>query len=199
MCAPSIHRHITNLPLHQIFTTRDMLAYGSRSAVDSTLYRMVQASFIYRVARGVFVRHGSRIPSIVEIARAKAMAFKSNLQEVPNQADVERGVHKKHATICLLKQTHDSSFGTVRGRVFLKAVGPRKWNLLNTDVGQKIFTMWTWGSTPCELADLNPIFRRFGHYERQVFWKFSSMMPAWLSDLMRLKYAPPTGFRAWSY
>ncbi|MBI4533459.1 MAG: type IV toxin-antitoxin system AbiEi family antitoxin domain-containing protein, partial [Candidatus Melainabacteria bacterium] len=51
-----IKRHIYRLPLDKIFSTRDFLIYGSRTAVDQTLAKLVKKGMIIRLARGVFVK-----------------------------------------------------------------------------------------------------------------------------------------------
>lgn len=90
-----IRRHIFALPADVIFTTRDLLSYGSRASIDQTLYRYVKSQVIVRLARGVFVRPksavacnfslkssatgeftvGKKVHSVLEIAHAKAKAF----------------------------------------------------------------------------------------------------------------------------
>jgi hypothetical protein len=50
MCTEFISRHINQLAPTEIFTTREVLMYGSRSAVDSTLGRMVASGHIHRLA-----------------------------------------------------------------------------------------------------------------------------------------------------
>ena len=75
MCIEFIQRHIRMLPARQIFTTREVLIYGTRTAVDSALSRMVEREVIARLARGVFVRDDSAEPTVAEIASAKAKAY----------------------------------------------------------------------------------------------------------------------------
>jgi hypothetical protein len=59
----------------QLFTTRDLLSYGNRAAIDQVLYRMVKLEILTRLARGVFIKYGAPLPTKYEIAKVKAEAF----------------------------------------------------------------------------------------------------------------------------
>ncbi len=67
------------------FATRELLNSGPRGSVDKALARLVNASIIIRVARGVFVKPlydsaGEPIlPTLAEIVRIKAEAFGKQL------------------------------------------------------------------------------------------------------------------------
>ena len=73
--AARIRQLINGIRRGQLFTSRQFLFYGSRGAVDQTLYSMVKAREIIRVARGVFMKKGSPEPSALAVARVKAEAF----------------------------------------------------------------------------------------------------------------------------
>jgi hypothetical protein len=62
----------------QMFTSREMLVYGSRSSIDSVLSRMVKDGFIFRLARGVYIRDVTRLPSAFEIAEVKLTGYGIN-------------------------------------------------------------------------------------------------------------------------
>ena len=49
-----IHFSIANMPKGAVFSSADFLTIGSRSSIDQTLYRMVNACEIIRVARGLY-------------------------------------------------------------------------------------------------------------------------------------------------
>ena len=75
MASELIRNLIDAIDIDVIFCTRQFLYCGKRGAVDMALSRMVGAGLIDRVARGVFVKSGSAIPSFGAIAGAKARAF----------------------------------------------------------------------------------------------------------------------------
>lgn len=75
MSVYDVRRQIRRIPSDIIFTTRQLLNYSTRAIVDKTLSNLVKSGHIVRLARGVFIRDGSNIPSLYQIAYAKARAF----------------------------------------------------------------------------------------------------------------------------
>lgn len=51
-----IRTRLIEVPVEHLFTTRDMLVYGTRGAVDQALNRLVRQGEISRIAPGVFVK-----------------------------------------------------------------------------------------------------------------------------------------------
>lgn len=72
-----IRQYIFTLPPRRMFTTRDVLHCGKRSAVDQCLHMLIKNGMIIRLARGVFMRPvaDSDLPSRAQIAVVKARAF----------------------------------------------------------------------------------------------------------------------------
>jgi hypothetical protein len=77
----------------EIFTTRDLLSYGRRSAVDKTLVLMVQSGYLTRLAFGVFVvTHTSKaFYTVAEIVERKALAFGKVLYIHGSNFKIKRG------------------------------------------------------------------------------------------------------------
>src|SRR5277367_596139 len=84
--ATLIRRHIHQLKEDKPFSVRDFLNYGSRNAVDQVFHRLVKSGQIIRVARGLFVKHTSPMPSILDVALAKALAFGKTIVTHGSQA-----------------------------------------------------------------------------------------------------------------
>jgi hypothetical protein len=183
MCIEYIYRHIRQLPLNQIFTTRDMLIYGSRSGVDSALHRMVRSGFIVRCARGVFIRKEARVPNIRNIVKAKTKAF--GLQ-VFHEDEIHFDVRLKNSdrqTALFWKVGGSSSFDTVHGRAHLRRIAEKKAALRDTPVGRSIFWLWQLGQRCCKTDSVRLATKHFGRSERQSLWRMSTLMPAWLSEI----------------
>ncbi len=72
-----IRRHISSLAPGEIVTTRQFMNYGTRSAVDQALLKLVKMKEIDRLSSGVFVDSYKRRPEYTaeEILQAKADAF----------------------------------------------------------------------------------------------------------------------------
>src|SRR5579883_2688021 len=76
MSAPSyIRRHINNLAGDKPFSIRDFLIYGPRNIVDQVFHRLLVQGRIIRVARGVYIKDTSPLPSPLEVVKVKAAAF----------------------------------------------------------------------------------------------------------------------------
>ena len=128
--SPDIHEHIMRLPPTKIFTTRELLPYGTRAAVDQTLYRMVKSGFLTRLALGVFIRDPSKNPTLEEIAVAKLTAYGKRLVtyaentlsnlKICSAPSPKQNIEKNDSTYAI--DSHSSSFATVRGRVYLQGM-----------------------------------------------------------------------------
>lgn len=92
-CRALIRKHLSLLKPGEIFTTRDLLSYGRRSAVDKTLFLMVQAGYLTRLAFGVFViTHTSKsFYTVAEIVQRKALAFGKTIYTHASNFKVNRG------------------------------------------------------------------------------------------------------------
>jgi hypothetical protein len=122
MCKELIQRHIQQLPNNEMFTTREMLAYGSRKTVDSALARMVEMGFIFRLARGVFIRDVTRLPSAFEIAQVKTGNFGSGAEIIKELAVPDEPGNSNVFAIL----GSSTKFWTVQGIVHLKSTCARK-------------------------------------------------------------------------
>lgn len=72
-----IRRFIFSLPTNKLFSTRDVLIYGTRSSVDQALCRLVKSGILIRLARGIFTRESDHLHNFshFDIAQFKAQAF----------------------------------------------------------------------------------------------------------------------------
>lgn len=75
--AARVRAIVLNFARNVVFTTGELLACGTRNAVDIELCRLVKSGAIKRLAAGVFANLSSvsEPPGIVEVARAKAQRF----------------------------------------------------------------------------------------------------------------------------
>ncbi len=188
-----IKRYINLLPEGQIFTTRDVLQFGMRAAVDKALQRLILKDFIVRLARGVFVKERSRrsIYSDLEIAHAKAAAFGRRILLAPiNVVDDPRS-RNYGEPIC--NQTfyidgHTSSFKIGDKTITLKHSAPRKLRMTSTKAGEVARALWNLGERVANdnlIRGAKLLFRRD---DPSVFRKNIRWMPAWLSD--QIKFRP---------
>ena len=188
MCIEFIYRHIRKLPSTQIFTTREVLIYGARAAIDIALHRMVKAGFIVRLARGVFVRDNSSPPPLEQIVLAKAKAFRRKFAEHPESILRELGISAAKNDLLFATDGDSSSFDTIHGRVFLKRICPRKISMLETLVGRIVYAIWHLGRGQFDNSQLQLASHDLKRSEREQLWLLSSVMPNWLTDLCRHRF-----------
>ena len=192
MCIHFIGRHINRAPANRIFTTRDFLSYGSRRAVDQALFRMVRSGWIVRVARGVFVKQGTKLPSVLEIASAKAKAFGKQITR--HCADLASDlVLTARGTTELTFATSGctSSFLAGDTRVQMKHIGPRKTVLGDTKAGRAIRALWHLGQAACTAYHVSTAHRSFSRTDYEEFRRSAAWMPAWMTRLFEVRPVYP--------
>jgi len=192
MASAYIQRHILRLPATRIFTTRELLQYGSRGAVDQTLYRLVLAKSIIRLARGVFVRDDSLNPSQETILLAKAAAWGKTVFRHAQKILAPLGLAdlsaKQKSTFAI--NAHSSSFDTRQGRVYVHGIGTRRVKLCQNEAGKIAYALWHLREYNCTKRHVTIATSSFGRTERQEFRLQSAFMPAWLHHLCYFRYAP---------
>lgn len=191
MCIQFIYRHVRQIPRRQIFTTRNMLIYGTRSAVDSALSRMVKTGFITRLARGVFVRDASGKPSFMEIVKAKTEAFRVTAKNHVETLLYELKISPYDHQHTFARIGHTSSFLTIHGRAYVRGVSQKKLLLLKTKVGQIVAGLWFLKESFCSYSHVWSATRSLGRKEREEFWIHSMLMPAWLMHLCKDFFPDP--------
>ncbi len=190
MCMQNMYRHINGLAATEIFTTRQMLIYGSRSAVDSALSRMVSTRFIVRLARGVFVKDDSNNPTMEEIVKAKLMSFQSYVADHAERILQELSMFISGHLDTFAKYGSSSSFATVRGRAYLKNVCGRKMSLCKSQVGKTVYALWHLGkkNQGCTVQNVDDATANFNRSDRELFWQAGALMPAWLNENCAFRY-----------
>lgn len=184
-----IRRHISSLPKNVIFTTRDLLSYGSRASVDQALYRLVKQRAIIRLARGVFIRDGSKIPKIADVASAKAQAFGKQIgmhgyellrKLFPDSQEPVQDTSQIVATFAVNSRTSSFRFGSVT--ILLHGVCQRKMQLAKSNVGCVVLALWAGGKTLCSQGLLQKLTRFWARKELQLIKQMASIIPAWLAQ-----------------
>jgi hypothetical protein len=183
-----ILRHINSLPERELFTTRDLLCYGSRSAVDKALSRMVKAERIERLARGVFVRIGWVKTPIThyQIAAAKARAFgKTIADHVLDFAD-RLGIPPDTGRQTTFDTTgFTSSFRTKDSVIRWKQMSPRKIKLGDSTAGLIARSLWQLGQSLCTSELVREVTARLSFEERRDLREYAGLTPAWLNAYFR--------------
>jgi hypothetical protein len=180
-----IKRHINNLPDGVLFTTRDFLSYGSRSAVDQALYRLVKSGRIRRVVRGVFIKpdYGRPPVSASEVAIVKAQAFGRRI--LKHCADVAFNIG------LISEVNHEPTFATngsstsFRFRettIHFKGIGPRKMALGDSRSGWALRSLIYLGQDSVNAGTIQKAALVLNRTSRKEVRLSGHMMPSWLAS-----------------
>jgi hypothetical protein len=190
MCTELIVRHINQIPSTQIFTTRHMLPYGTRSAVDSALGRLVAGGEIYRLARGVFVRDLSAQPTMTEIVEAKLKAWSGKVAIHAKKILSSLNLVKGYYDDTYVKDGSSSSFHTIRGRAYFKNQCARKMRLYEEKVGRAAMALWHLRTSFFSGA-VDILTASFNRKDRERFMFSGLLKPAWLTAACADRYPDP--------
>lgn len=179
-----IKRHINNLPDGVLFTTRDFLSYGKRSAVDQALYRLVKSERIRRVVRGVFIKPDAGRPpvSATEVAIVKARSFGRRI--IKHCADVAFNIG------LISEVSHEPTFATdgssssFRFRettIHFKGIGPRKMILGDSRSGWVLRSLIYLRKNSVNAETIRKAALVLNRTSRKEVRLSGHMMPSWLS------------------
>jgi len=190
-----IRRYINLLPEGQIFTTRDVLQFGLRAAVDKALQRLIFKNRIRRLARGVFVkdRFSCRNFSDLEIAHAKAAAFGRRILLAPFTVDDpdSRIFGEPACNETFYIDGHSSTFKIGDRTITFQHSAPRKLRMTSTKAGEIARGLWDLGRRVVDKSIVNNANLLLRGDDRFVLRKNIRWMPAWLSDQVK--------FRMWDW
>lgn len=197
-----IRKHIFGLKKNQIFTTRDMLGYGTRTAVDKVMSQLVRLGEIIRVARGVFIRNDidHEIPTPFEIAVAKAKSFNKQIVLIGEDALVALGVTHRRPNVDLKDKRADQVYGTSGrtstfhcGDMKIRFVGyaQRKIALGDSKQGLALRILWQIGKKKCTDEIFDIVTSALNRSELKQFRSLVRYTPHWISDKYWVRVSPP--------
>lgn len=194
-----IKRHISRLRRGALFTTRDMLIYGTRTAVDQALAKLVKQEFIVRLARGVFVREGSDIKQISarDVAVVKATSFGRRIADWPGDLLRRLGIRANDSNAtCFSVDSGSSSFKFGHLTIHFRKTCPRKMHLAGSRAGQYMVALWHAGREVLEEFGANPSFLPgIGRADREVIRTSLNWTPHWLNAFFLNWRLPPGALR----
>jgi hypothetical protein len=185
MCISYIRRYVFQLKKWQLFTTRDCLLYGSRSAVDQALFRLVKKGVLIRLTRGVFARndYDHHQYSVAEVAATKAMSFGRTITRHAAQTAAELKLCTPPGytnVFCINASSSKFHYGDTV--VHLKGTCPRKMRPSITKAAKAIRALWYLGKDNCDFTHIEAALTDFLRQDRQELRWSSALMPSWLSD-----------------
>jgi hypothetical protein len=187
-CHRNIVAFIERLPQDSWFATRQVLEFGTREAVDQSLYRLVKSGFLLRIARGVFTLSDDR-PKVFEplaVASFKAKTFRKSV--AVHGLDIAK-------KLGLVSYTNDdptfcvhgvsSSFQSVEMKICLQNFSARKTALGDSPLGQVIRALWFLGKDRCDSQTVQSAMVVLNDDEIKELTSSAHLMPGWLTKIVR--------------
>lgn len=211
MTALLVKRHIYRLSADDIFSTRDLLAYGLRKNIDNLIYRLVKRGEIRRLANGIFCRNIGRQRefSAMQIVKAKLTAYGKHFwhdtrMKKMSAKDTSESIHA-NADLTVRVVGSTSSFKIYTGnRVCLKGTAARKMKLGNTPAAEFARRLWDGNKKDLRPMAIDDLIMEceLQRPERIEFLLAFNLLPAWLNDPLyhiRRRYFGPTLGRLYEF
>lgn len=186
-CHATIIEYITSLPAGAWFATQQVLNFGSREAIDQTLYRLVKCGYLTRIAWGVFtLRIKEQIYEPLAVAKYKAKIFKKKASIHGLDLAKQLGLTEAETTQ-LLFCVHgvSSSFQSIKREITLKSLSARKIALEGTRLGETISALWFLGRDKCDEHSVKLATKALNDDELYELTQSAHRMPGWLMKLVR--------------
>lgn len=189
-----IREHINRLPIEVLFTTRDLLNYGPRPAIDNAIYSLVRNGEIVRIARGVFASSKRKTEvSTFEIATVKAKSFGRTIVSHARDIAWQLGLldpldRNLQPTFATNGRTSRFRFGPIT--IHFKGTSPRKMFLGDSRTGQIIRALCHIGKERISPENVEAAIEDLSVDERTRAGSLCAFMPAWLSKFFCEFYRP---------
>jgi hypothetical protein len=184
-CIANIRAHINALAADAIFATRDLVKYGKRNNVDQALFQLVHSGFILRLARGIFIKCGARIPSTLEVATYKARSFGKELVRHGQTLTQIMSDEDSQPELLFYIRGRSSTFWYGNQQIRLHGTSDRRVRGGESKIGRLIRALWYTSKTRGESALIRKI-KQIPPREIRQLINQSQWMPAWLSDRLRM-------------
>jgi len=162
--------------------------YGSRTAIDQSLSKLVKGEIIDRLANGVFVssRFRKQDYSAEEIAKVKAESFARQLFDHGSKLAHDNAISKTSPdkTIFALNRS-SSAFNSVQGRIKMRIASGRKQRLSNNKIGDIVRGLWHLGEDNCSMKAIQKVTTKLNRAEAMQILNYAAFMPYWLLSLIR--------------
>lgn len=196
-----IRQYFSNQRRDAIITSRDLLDFAPiRDTIDNAVFRLTQAGEIVRVARGVFIRPDrGRLPTVLEVAKAKAAAFSRTLITHPRDAANELGLSDEsvpETEVFFATDGRTSSFRYQNFTIHFKGTSRRKMVLGDSHVGKAIRALCYLGAGRLTWRAIDLATCRLSKTEKEELGSLRRLMPAWLSDVLCNWFKPVMSYPA---
>lgn len=184
-----IKEKISQLPIGEPFSSKELVCFGTRAAVDQNLSRLVKTGEVMRVTRGVYVRPkqskhvGAVTPEPMSVAHAKLLTERETVQVHGAEAARQFGFTTQVPTtpvFCTSGSNRKFRVGNLR--VKLKHVSPRKLALAGTPAGNALSALWYVGKENISESLIEKVKEKLPASEFEKLKAAKPIMPAWMAD-----------------
>lgn len=182
--ASLIREHIDEHPTDEILTTRDLVHYGTRRAVDNAIAWCLKKKILKRVARGCFVKaERQKAVTELEIASKKASSFGRRIIKYAADVARELGILDRPSTgTVFATDGRTSSFVFDGKRIIFKGTSPRKFAIGDSPTGQIIRALCYLGEKAVNSRTIGLATKALTVPQKIEVAKLCRSMPAWLAD-----------------
>ncbi len=187
-----IRKHMAATPEGQPVSTRSLLAYGSRAAVDQALSRLVKQEYLIRPVRGVYVRPahskyaGVVPPSAINVARVLEEAHGGVVQMHGAEAARMMGFSTQVPMRPIYNVNGPSrAFYLGKLRVEMRHVNARKLILAGRPAGIAFTALWYLGKTGVSPKRIKQTEETLSAVEFRALIDAVPQMPGWLQQAFR--------------
>lgn len=191
MSRASIASLIVGIKVGVPFTTRQILGFGSRAAVDQALSRLVKEKRISRIARGVYVRpRVSRYTGVVQpVPESIASAVAEGSPIVPHGAEAARRLGlTTQVPVAPIFYTSGQRRTIRQGNLViqLRHRPLRQMALAGRPAGLALSALLYLGSRQVSGETLAMIRERIGSVEYDILRNSRKAMPSWLAERLAM-------------
>lgn len=179
--ASVVRRQIFYFVDEKPFAIRDFFQYGPRTAVYQEFYRLVKMGILTRLTYGLFIKATAAAPSIEEIAKAKAAAFKKTIAMHGSKAAYAlKIINQCPAEHIFAVNGASSSFRV--GTITVRLVGQcaRKMYFGDDAIGLALRALWWLGRKACDVSSYNKALIPFRRQHRQIWRRKRGLIPHWI-------------------
>jgi hypothetical protein len=185
----------TRLEPGEMFSTSQLLSFGTRSAVDQAMCRMVKSGGVHRLARGLFIVAGplATLVTAAQAAERKAEAFGHKIVEHAADAAYRLGIGSNpnaSPTFATAAASSSFLFNQTR-RVHFRRASAKKRKLSETAMGDVIRSLWQLGEDGCGREAVLTAYQFVGRTHRAQMPELAGLMPTWLHCHFKWRAGPP--------
>lgn len=191
-----IRNWLPQLEKGRAFCTEDVRGFGSRSAVDQALCRLVKDGRVTRLARGIFMRTEDRSGKSKQDLVHAAVSALSKSRGLPVQINgkiaLERlGMSSKSPATSsdrteFLWVAGARRFSVAGEQILVRNVSPRKIALCDRVAGLAITAIWDIGRPRMTRTIMKDIMGRLPESERESVKSSITTLPGWAVDYIQM-------------